>query len=510
MHAPAHPNASPRPICPVVHALPLHGGAASRALEQAALRRVPPFSLMARAGAEAARWLLAMAPHARRVWIAAGPGNNGGDGLVLARWLHQRGRQVWVSMNPPGPRTPDDARRAHAEALAAGVPLHAEAPPWAPDLVVDALLGLGQDREPQGWIAQQIEAMARHGAPVLALDLPTGLCADTGRRWGATAVRAQATLSLLTLKPGLFTGEGRDLAGDVWWSPLGVPIDTAPDALLQGLDALAPISGPRAHASHKGSHGDAWVVGGAPGMGGAARLAARAALQAGAGRVYLAALDPQAALSDEVQPELMHRPLSALDPQHLSQATVVCGCGGAEAVAAVLPLVLGSAHRLVLDADALNAVALDPGLRAALQARGARGLGTVITPHPLEAARLLGLTAGAVQADRQGCARRLADALGSVVVLKGSGTVVAAPGQVPRLNSTGNARLATAGSGDVLAGWLGGVWAGLGAPAGTDPLAVALQASCASVALHGLAADQACGRVLPASSLAAAMARALA
>ena len=141
--------------------------------------------------------------------------------------------------------------------------------------------------------------------------------------------------------------------------------------------------------------------------------------------------------------------------------------------------------------------------------RSGAGRGTVITPHPLEAARLLGLTAGAVQADRLASARRLADALGTVVVLKGSGTVVAAPGQTPRLNSTGNARLATAGSGDVLAGWLGGVWAGLEAPAGADPLALALQASCASVALHGLAADQARGRVLPASGLAGAMARAL-
>ncbi len=499
----------PQRVVPLNHALPLHGSARSRALERAALQRVPPFSLMARAGADAARWLLAMAPHARRVWIAAGPGNNGGDGLVLARWLHQRGRQVWVSATPPGARTPDDACRAHAEALAAGVPLHPEAPPWAPDLAVDALLGLGQDRAPQGWIARQIEAMAAHGAPVLALDLPTGLCADTGRRWGATAVKAQATLSLLTLKPGLYTGEGRDLAGEVWWSALGVPIDTAPDALLQGLDALSPIRLTRAHASHKGSHGDVWVVGGAPGMGGAARLAARAALLAGAGRVFLAPLDPEAVPLDDGQPELMHRATADLDAAVLRQATVVCGCGGGKAVGERLPHLLHGAHQLLLDADALNAVAADDGLRASLQARLRAGRGTVITPHPLEAARLLGVTVAAVQADRLGAARRLADGLGTVVVLKGSGSVLAAPGQTPRLNSTGNARLATAGSGDVLAGWLGGVWAGLGATPGVDPLAVALQASCASVALHGLAAEQGQGRVLPASSLAGAMARAL-
>jgi hydroxyethylthiazole kinase-like uncharacterized protein yjeF len=285
--------------------------------------------------------------------------------------------------------------------------------------------------------------MNASGACVLAVDVPSGLATDTGIGEG---VRATHTLSLLTLKPGLFTAHGRDAAGEVWFDDLGAG-DSAhePDAWLAG----PPSRAARPHASHKGTWGDIAVIGGAPGMAGAALLAASAALHAGAGRVFVGGLDPRAASVDMSQPELMMRAWDSLD---LAAMTVACGCGGGDAVRAVLPKVISTARALVLDADALNAIAADPQLQAQLQARGRRGKPTVITPHPLEAARLLARSAHDVQADRIAAARELAQRFGCTVVLKGSGTVVCAPDRVPNINPTGNARLATAGTGDVLAG----------------------------------------------------------
>jgi hydroxyethylthiazole kinase-like uncharacterized protein yjeF len=243
----------------------------------------------------------------------------------------------------------------------------------------------------------------------------------------------------------------------------------------------------RAHAQHKGSFGDVLVLGGAPGMGGAALLAARAALTAGAGRTYLARLDGDAQ-PDPARPELMPRmPDDALQPALLQRATVVAGCGGGQAIAATLPAVLAHAARLVLDADGLNAVASDDGLRRALRVRADRGLPTVLTPHPLEAARLRGCDTAAVQADRLAQAQALADGCQAVVVLKGSGSVIAAPGRTPHINASGNARLGSGGTGDVLAGWLGGLWA---QAAGSDATTTAFDAACAAVWLHGHAAER--------------------
>ena len=348
-----------------------------------------------------------------------------------------------------------------------------------PDLVIDALLGIGGHRAPDGAIAQAVRAMRSLNCPTLAIDVPTGLDADTGRPLGVDAVHATHTLSLLTLKPGLFTGAGRDHAGTVWLDDLGV--DTfaeLPTAWLAGLDRhAARVS--RDHASHKGSYADLVVLGGAPGMTGAALLAARAASAAGAGRVFVDLLDGGSIGHDPLRPELMFR-LGWLAANRSGLATVVCGCGGGDAVREVLPLAIARAARLVLDADALNAIARDPALLAQLQARATRGVGTVLTPHPLEAARLLGCTAAEVQADRLAAAARLAEHTRAVVVLKGSGSIVCATGRTPIVNPTGNASLATAGTGDVLAGWLGGSW-----------LHDAFDAAAAAVLLHGLAADRA-------------------
>lgn len=472
-----------QPVLPAHRNWPLHGSHASRQIEQQALLGAVPQALMARAGLAVARLALAAAPGARRVWLACGPGNNGGDGLVAARHLQAAGWRVVVSLLGDGERRPADAAAALRQAQQAGVPIRTGPPDadFAPDLAIDALLGLGNRRAPAGAIAEAVQRLNAGPAPVLAVDLPTGLCGDTGRLLGVDVVRAAHTLALLTLKPGLFTGHGRDQAGRVWLDDLGLPPSADATAWLGGPEALARALPGRAHAQHKGSFGDVLVLGGAPGMGGAALLAARAALTAGAGRTYLARLDGNAQ-PDPQRPELMPRtPEQALQPDLLQRSTVVCGCGGGQAIAANLPAVLQHAARLVLDADGLNAVAADVQLREALQQRAARGQPTVITPHPLEAARLLGCSTGDVQADRLAQAQALADALRVVVVLKGSGSVVAALGRVPVINPTGNARLGSGGSGDVLAGWLGGLWA----QAGGD----ALDAASASVWLHGQAAE---------------------
>lgn len=506
------------------HTLPLHSAAQSRAIEAAALAQSPSPPLMERAGLALARLILALPRHGEGpVLFACGPGNNGGDGLVAARLLHQHGLQVQVQlMNPSraGSPRPADAQAALSAAQAAGVPIHAG---WqTPDrcsLAVDALLGLGLQRAAGGALADAIRGLnalpaRKPGCALLAVDLPSGLMADTGMpapgdaSSPAAVVQAQHCLSLLTLKPGLFTGQGRALCGRIWFDDLGVDLSSsAALAQLIASDYLQPWlrgQGGGRHLQHKGSQGDVLVIGGAPGMRGAARLAARAALAAGAGRVYAWLLDSATDAEVDVQrPELMRwtTPLGGSDSSAWRGRTVVCGCGGGEAVEGVLDGVLRHAERLVLDADGLNAVAREPRLRALLSTRKDLGLATVLTPHPLEAARLLGCSVSEIQADRLQSASKLADQLHCTVLLKGSGSVIASPSLghphlSPQLaiNASGNAALATPGSGDVLAGWLGGLWAQ--APS-LHPAAVAA----AACHWHGRAAETQIGGPLRAADL---------
>ncbi len=459
--ATAHLSAAPHAVWPVRRTWPLHDAAATRSAEQAAAAQLPPHTLMERAGLALARLALALAPHARDIEVWCGPGNNGGDGFVAARWLHAWGKRV--RMIAPGgvAQEPADAANALQAARAAGVPLQAALPERVQaGFALDALFGIGAARQIAGVWADAVQRLNGSGAVVLAADVPTGLHGDTGAVLGH-AVRAAHTLSLLTLKPGLFTAAGRDHSGCVWFDDLGV---SAPAGTLQltGPEAARALSAPRAHAHHKGSFGAVVVIGGAAGMVGAGLLAARAALRAGAGRVYLGLLGANdAPVLDLQQPELMLRPSSRLlEPGVLARATGVCGCGGDADVRAALPPVLHHARRIVLDADALNAIAADAALSRALRARAARGFETVLTPPPLEAARLLQQTTAQVQADRVRAARALADAASCTVLLKGSGSVIAGAVQRASINPTGDARLGSAGSGDVLAGWLGGWWAG--------------------------------------------------
>jgi len=476
----------PQPVLPASRQWPLHTTAGCRAIEARAAATLPAHTLMTRAGEAVARLALALAPHARDVEVWCGPGNNGGDGFIAAALLRAWGKDARIVLVGDPARAPDDARQAWRRSREAGVPVVDGLPERVTsDLALDALLGLGVSRALSGPLASAVERLNDGGKPILAVDLPSGLDSDTGMVLGV-AVRATHTLALLTLKPGLFTGHGRDHAGRIWFDDLSVPAESTSLALA-GPESVRRLSAPRLHAQHKGSFGDVMVLAGTSGMVGAGVLAARAALAAGAGRVYLGLLaGTEAGWFEPSRPELMSRTVAQLTtPSALAEATVVCGCGGGSAVRDVLPPVLHHARRLVLDADGLNTVAAEPALQRALRARAARGLATVLTPHPLEAARLLNLQSRDVQAARLDAAHRLVEATQCTVLLKGSGTIVAAPGQITSINPTGDARLGTAGSGDVLAGWLGGLWA---AQAETTAAHAVAQAA---AWLHGATVDQA-------------------
>lgn len=485
-------------------ALPVWRRDGHRTLESR-LQALSSTPLMDLAGLATARLALALAPHAQCITVVAGPGNNGGDGLEAALQLHRRGMRVQVYLLARTEQLPTDARRAFERASHAGVPIHLGLPASRPalnpqDLVVDALLGIGATRAPEGDMLQAIAWLNAGRAKVLAIDLPTGLDADSGQALGSaeSMVRADHTLTVLGTKPGLLMGHGRDNCGQLWLAPLGLPREavvwSAPDAEVN--PPAEPL--PRRHASHKGSHGDVAIVGGESlgsrglGMTGAAILAAQAAVHGGAGRVMLSLLGQDT--PPALPPDLMRRSLDALD---LPQLTVVAGCGGGHSISAALGRLIQHSARLVLDADALNRVAEDPWLQDQLRLRARAGQATALTPHPLEAARLLGWTTLQVQADRLAAATQLAHQFDCCVALKGSGTVIAAPTHTPRINTTGNGLLATGGTGDVLAGLLGARLANTGD---------AWLATCEAVWRHGQVADEwPSGRSLTASRLSQAL-----
>jgi hydroxyethylthiazole kinase-like uncharacterized protein yjeF len=478
------------------HAGPILGPEQVRQLEPL-LQALSPTPLMQSAGLACARLALAVAPHARRIWVAAGSGNNGGDGLEAAMHLHQWGKEVVVSLIASSGPGPADAQAALHRAQQAGVRITSSVPTeWLQqmdpqDMCIDALLGIGATRPLSADLRACVRIMNNCLAPVLAIDVPTGLNPQSGQWLGGDsgnnadilAVRADHTLSMIAVQAGLLMGHGRDASGQIWLENLGYL------ASQHHVPPLAWLNAPRAearkpHASHKGSHGDVAVIGGegmAPhgmGMTGAAILAATAALHAGAGRVILSLLSGQT--SDSVLPDVMQRDFKRLA---LEKLHVVCGCGGGSAVQEVLSEVLQRSAQLVLDADGLNAVAQDTRLHNALRQRAnlhTASQPTVITPHPLEAARLLGCNTAQVQNDRLKAAQELADRFQCSVILKGSGTVIAAPGHTPHINITGNGLLAIGGTGDVLAGLVGARMAqGMSA----------IDAACAAVAQHGQAAD---------------------
>ncbi len=496
-------------------ALPLWDEAALRGAEAHWAERLAPHALMDRAGAAAARLLRARWPHARSVLLLCGPGNNGGDGLSTALWLARQAhaprlRVLLVACGGPAqwqdPRRPADWRWALERARAAGIPVQAwedadaQALPGDSDLVVDALLGLGLREAPRGEVEQAVRALQARGSglPVLALDLPSGLRGATGGAPGA-CVRASATLAMLGLQPGHATGTHSAHCGEVWVD--GLQADPAacgarPRAWLGGVDSALASLAPLERAAHKGERGDLRLFGGAPGMGGALWLAARAALQLGGGRVYAACLDPRAPALDPEFPELMLRPPAELLAQATASGGPAClvfgpGAGQAGDALQCLRELLGLGQPLVIDADGLNLLAAQPRdgeVWQALRARAASGRSTWLTPHPSEAARLLQCTVPEVQGDRLGAAGLLQERTGAGIVLKGAGSVVVAPGEPAWINPSGNGLLASAGTGDVLAGALAACLARSGASPGAARAAVWLHGAGADLALRESAA----------------------
>jgi len=441
-----------------------------RAIEAAHARAEPP--LMERAGAAAARVALEMlAGAAGPPALLAGPGNNGGDAFVVARLLKEAGLDPRVAFADDPERLPDDARRAHAAWLAAGGSWQADFPDDA-GLIVDGLFGAGLARPVAGRHAEWIARANAAPCPILALDVPSGLDAMTGHATGP-AIRADRTVTFIALKPGLLTGEGPDLCGAIEVCALDLA-PPPPDGERIAPAGFRQALRPRPRNSHKGSFGSVAILGGAAGMAGAALLAGRAALKLGAGRVHLGMLDRLPV--DAGQPELM---LRAPEDAMALATTLAIGPGLGLSVQAgeLLARTLDTALPLVLDADALNLLTQAAILQRKVAVRPAP---TFITPHPAEAARLLGTTVDAVQSDRLAAARELARRFASHVALKGCGTIVVAPDGRWFINTSGNPGLATAGSGDVLTGMLAALLA-----QGWPPL----EALLAAVHLHGAAAD---------------------
>lgn len=452
-----------------------------RAIEAHAFAGTPRPPLMARAGSAAAACARALLGERTRVLVLAGPGNNGGDAFVAARELRESWLDVEVVFTGTADRLPADALDAFERWRAVGGTTVPSLPPdrsW--DLVIDGLFGIGLERDVTGAHAALIDQVNALDSRALALDIPSGLHADSGRVLG-TAIRAHATITFIARKAGLHTLDGPDHAGRVHVDALG--LDGAAIASASGhlLDesVLRWVLAPRALNSHKGTYGNTVVLGGATGMTGAALLAGRAALRLGAGRVFVGFCGTDAPSLDPILPELMLR--RGADAIELADATCIVvgpGMGTSVEAAALLDRALGHDVPLVLDADALNLVAADPARRARMVARSAA---TIVTPHPAEAARLLSITTPEVQRDRVVSACELAKRLNAAVVLKGSGSVCALADGSWYLNPTGNPGMATAGMGDTLAGMVGAL-----VSQGASPDMALL----AGVYLHGLAGDE--------------------
>ena len=402
-----------------------------RRIEKAAAGISP--TLMERAGAAAADLAAKLLPDTgKEVLILAGPGNNGGDAQVLARLLRERFFRVSLASRLAD--IPQEIR-------------------W--HLVVDGLFGIGLSRPLEGDYARLVDYVNAQTCPVLALDIPSGLDADSGQILGC-AVRATHTITFIGLKPGLLTRDGPDHCGQLTVADLalqGFALKTENGWLAEPA-LFANILKPRPRNFHKGMAGSLAVIGGAAGMAGAALLAARAGLKIGAGRVYLGLLEKLSL--DAGMPELMLRhPDDALGLD-LDAIVIGPGLGLGERAETLLGAVLASDIPCVLDADALNLIAGNEDLRKACARRGAD---TVLTPHPAEAARLLAETTVRVEADRLKAARALAANLNAHVVLKGNGSILIARDGHWFINNSGNPGMASAGMGDVLAGILGSLLA---------------------------------------------------
>jgi hydroxyethylthiazole kinase-like uncharacterized protein yjeF len=401
-----------------------------RRIEQAAGNASPP--LMERAGAAAAELAATLlSDKGKDVLVLAGPGNNGGDARIVSDLLSKRFFRC-KTITKSG-EIPKDVR-------------------WG--LVVDGLFGIGLARPIEGDYAKLVDYANAQSCPVLALDTPSGLDSDTGRVLGR-AVRATHTITFIGLKPGLLMLDGPDHCGEIVVSALDVKSPSPPAGWIAEPALFRSILKPRPKNFHKGMAGSLAVVGGAPGMEGAALLAGRAALKLGAGRVYVGMLDEAPSL-DSAVPELMLRHADEVLGLDLDAIVIGPGLGKGDRAETLMGAVLASDIPCVIDADALNLIAENADLRKACARRAAE---TLLTPHPAEAGRLLAETTAQVQADRLKAARVLSANLNAHVVLKGNGSVLIARDGHWFINTSGNPGMASAGMGDVLSGILGSLLA---------------------------------------------------
>lgn len=456
-------------------AQPLWRAEQIRSMEErwAAREGLPLYVLMERAGAALCSYACHHWPESRNWWIFVGPGNNGGDGYVLARLARRLGLEPLVIAS----RAPDllrgDARRAAEEWLAAGGGVMmaeelAQAPLPSPDLVIDALLGTGVQLPLSSSMTKIVATINGLNPPVLAVDLPSGLNADTGRAMGAL-VRATRTLTFIGIKQGMLTADGVDGVGHLDWDPLGVTVEdgVTPAAWRIDYPRLKALLPPRARSAHKGRHGRVLLVGGNLGMQGAILLAGQACLRAGAGLVRLCQ-HPDAPPASLVQPELMGCP-DGMDEAWASVRVLGPGLGQDEWARAQFDRLISTPDPLVLDADGLNWLAQAPRHQD----------NWVLTPHPGEAARLLGCTIAEVEGDRFAAVSRLQRRYGGVVLLKGAGSLIC-DGRHISLCDEGNPGMASGGMGDLLSGIIAALLA-QGWPAGT--------AARLGAVIHGEAAD---------------------
>jgi ADP-dependent NAD(P)H-hydrate dehydratase / NAD(P)H-hydrate epimerase len=459
-------------------------------------------ALMQRAAQAAFEALCRRWPQALRIAVCCGSGKNGGDGYLLAKLARQAGRDVSVIALAP-PQDVDAQGAADAWRAAGGFvyPFEGEHSLPVADVYVDALFGIGLNRPLQGAAVQFVEALNASGAPILALDIPSGISADTGASLGVS-VQAAATVSFIGWKRGQHTGAGLDACGECELATLELPASVFDDeragASLLDWDEVRRLLLPRPRNVHKGLFGHVLAIGGDHGMGGAIRLAAEAALRSGAGLVSVATQPEHLAPLLSARPELMVSAIGGaqeLDGPLEKASTIALGPGLGQRSwgHALWHRALGSGKPVVLDADALNLLARHPR-RLAVQA--------VLTPHPAEAARLLDSDTASVQANRYAAAQAIAERYQAIVILKGAGSLIAAPGNGVAVCPWGNPAMASGGMGDVLTGIVAALLA-----QGLD----AWEAACLGAAAHARAGDIAArdGAGLLASDLFAPLRRVL-
>lgn len=463
---------------------PLYRASQVRELDRIAIEDmgIPGLCLMERAGTAAFNLLQTCWPQARRIAVLCGVGNNGGDGYVLARLAYLAGYEVAVLQIGDTVKLKGDARITFEAMTKVGLTtqVFTDKKLSVVDVVIDALFGTGLDRSITGEWYAVIEALNQCGRPTLAIDIPSGLHADTGTVLGV-AVKANVTISFIGLKQGLFTGEGPNYSGQVYFNDLRVPTSLYKRVKSQVYrleDSLPKIALPRrSRTAHKGTFGHVLIIGGDQGMTGAAKLAALATTRVGAGKVSVATRKAHASLINVDCPELMcHGVETAEELQPLlDKATVIAigpGLGQSIWARAMLDAIKKFSKPIVLDADALN-------LLAQLPFKFVNG---VLTPHPGEAGRLLGISTRQVQADRFAVAQTIQSRFGGVCVLKGAGSLIVDKNYDISICTAGNPGMACGGMGDVLTGVIAGLLAqnfSLGDAARLGTL------------LHGKAGDQA-------------------